>query len=96
MDNNILNKLRDAESTIQKTADWYVSQVNQLNKEISRINSLPPEEVDIEKVEELSRQKSYLDNKATYELKQLTKFQEQKDKLLISNLRLAITGAPNV
>ena len=92
VDKDLLKKLRDAEEVIQNTANWYAEQVNLLNKEIAKINKLSPESVDFEKVEELDKRKTYFDNKAIYELKELEKFKQYKEKTLISNLRFSITG----
>jgi len=92
MDKDLLKKLRDAEEVIQNTANWYASQVNLLNKEISRINKSLPGEVDFEKVEELDKRKIYFDNKAIYELRELERFQQYKERALINNLRFSITG----
>jgi hypothetical protein len=92
MDKDLFDKLRAQEQVIQETANWYSEQVNKLNREISQINKMPPESVDFEKVEELDKRKTYFDNKAIYELKELEKFKIYKEKTLINNLRLAITG----
>ena len=96
MDKDLLKKLRDAEEVIQNTANWYAEQVGILNKEISRINKLSPDDVDFEKVEELDKRKSYFDNKAIYELRELEKFKDYKDKALIQNLRHSMTGQVSV